>query len=73
MNAMGSSSRALGNISDFGHAFYGLARSGSFERAIAIATLVERAKAAKTENGIRGSRSRNPSRCAPLNGARKTC
>ena len=69
---MGSSSRVLGNISNFGHAFYGLARSGSLARAIAISTLVERAQAAKTENGIRGSRSRNLSRCAPLN-VRKTC
>jgi hypothetical protein len=62
---MGSSSRVLGNIINCGHAFYGLARSGSLERAIAISTLVERAKAAKTENGIRGSRGRNLSRCAP--------
>jgi hypothetical protein len=45
----GSSSRVLGKIGDFGHPFYGLARSGSLERAIAISTLVERAQAAKTK------------------------
>jgi hypothetical protein len=61
-----------GNISNFGHPFFGLARSGSLERTMAISALVERAKAAKIENGIRGFCSRNPLQCAPLNVARKT-